>query len=134
MLKHSDLIGERALLNRFGTWRAALDAAGLELSAKGRRWTDDDYFENLLAVWTHHGRAPTYAEINRQPSRITNGAYASKFGSWGRAKQAFVERVNGDIEQGAPSPAPRAMDRVVVLRMAEEPSQAFERASAPVRR
>lgn len=112
LLKHSDLVGERALLNRIGSWKAALEAAGLELSAMGRRWTDDDYFENLLEVWTHHGRPPTYAEMNRPPSRITNGAYAAKFGSWGRAKQAFVERVNSDIEQGereaatAPVPTP----------------------------
>lgn len=99
LLKQSDFIGERAVLNRFGSWKAALDAAGLELSAMGRRWSDDDYFENLLEVWTHHGRAPIYAEMNRPPSHITNGAYAAKFGTWGRAKQAFVERVNSDIEQ-----------------------------------
>ena len=100
LLHHAELMSERALLNRFGTWKAALEAAGLELSNMGRRWTDDDYFENLLDVWTHHGRAPTYAEMNRTPSRITNGAYAAKFGTWGKAKQAFVERVNSDIEQG----------------------------------
>lgn len=100
LLKQSDFIGERAVLNRFGSWKAALDAAGLELSVMGRRWTDDDYFENLLEVWTHHARAPTYAEMNSLPSRITNGAYAAKFGTWGRVKQAFVERVNSDIEQG----------------------------------
>lgn len=101
LLKHGDLIGEKAILNRFGSWKAALEAAGLELSAMGRRWSDDDYFENLLEVWTLHGRAPTYAEMNRPPSRISNGGYASKFGTWGRAKQAFVQRVNSDIEQGA---------------------------------
>lgn len=100
LLQHADLMSERALINRFGTWKAALEAAGLELSAMGRRWTDDDYFENLLDAWTHHGRAPTYDEMNRAPSRITNGAYAAKFGTWGMAKLAFVERVNRDIEQG----------------------------------
>ncbi len=99
-LEHSDLIGERALLNRFGSWKAALDAAGLELSTLGRRWTEDDYFENLLEVWTHHGKAPTYAQMNEPPSRITNGAYASRFGSWGKAKQAFVERIKGDLKPG----------------------------------
>jgi hypothetical protein len=65
------------------------------------RWTDDDYFENLLVVWTHHGRAPTYAEMNLAPSRISNGGYAAKFGSWGRAKRAFVDRVNSDMEEEA---------------------------------
>lgn len=112
--QHGQLMSERAVLNRFGSWRAALEAAGLTLATMGRRWTEDEYFENLLEVWTYHGRAPTYAEMNRAPSRITNGAYASRFGSWGKAKQAFVDRVNRDIEVGereasTPSvPAPSA--------------------------
>lgn len=94
--KRSDGVSDAGVTRRFGSWSHALDLAGLELSALGRRWTDDDYFENLLTVWTHHGRAPTYAEMNAPPSKITNGAYASKFGTWGRAKRAFVERVNAD--------------------------------------
>ncbi|MDN5797208.1 MAG: HNH endonuclease [Intrasporangium sp.] len=97
-LQHAEIIGERAIINRFGSWKAALESAGLELSAMGRRWSDEDYFENLLDVWTHRGRAPSYAQMNEPPSRITNGAYAAKFGSWGKAKLAFVERVNNDIE------------------------------------
>lgn len=99
LLQHAELIGERAIINRFGSWKAALESAGLELSAMGRRWSDEDYFENLLEVWTHHARAPSYAQMNEPPSRITNGAYAAKFGSWGKAKLAFVERVSNDIER-----------------------------------
>lgn len=91
--------GAGLVRSRFGTWSNALEAAGLGLSIHGRRWTDDDYFDNLLAVWTHLGRAPKYAEMNLPPSRITNGAYASRFGTWGKAKAAFVERVNADLEQ-----------------------------------
>ncbi len=100
LLEHAELMSERALLNRFVTWKSALERAGLELSNMGRRWTADDYFENLLEVWTHYGRAPTYAQMNQPPSKITNGGYASKFGSWGMAKQAFVDRVNIDIDVG----------------------------------
>lgn len=114
VLQNSDLMGERVVLNRFGSWTAALEAAGLETTARGRRWTDADYFENLLAVWTHHGRVPTYAEMGEEPSRISPGGYAAKFGSWGRAKAAFVEQVNSDIEEArepslndAPVPEPR---------------------------
>lgn len=96
VLRHTQL-GERLILNRFGSWQTALEAAGLKLSPHGRRWTEEDYFENLLAVWTHHGRAPKYAEMNDPPSKITKGAYAAKFGTWGKAKLAFVERVNADL-------------------------------------
>lgn len=98
--EHSEIVGARVVRSRFGSWKAALEAAGLEITGPQRRWTDDDYFDNLLEVWTHYGRAPKYDEMNKPPSRITNGGYAAKFGTWGRAKQAFVDRVNRDIEEG----------------------------------
>ena len=41
---------------RFGTWHKAMKAAGLHTNALGKRYSDDDCFENLLAVWTHYGR------------------------------------------------------------------------------
>jgi Homing endonuclease associated repeat len=99
-LRSSDLLSERVVIKRFGTWRAALEAAGLQLSSRGRRWTDEDYFENLLTVWTHYGRAPRYGEMDKPPSRISSGAYESKFGSWGRAKQPTVEGTNTRPLQG----------------------------------
>lgn len=118
LLELSDTVAEKALLNRFGSWKAALTAAGLELSSRGRRWSEDDYYDNLLAVWTHHGRQPTYAEMNKPPSQISNGGYASKFGTWGHALEAFVQRVNQDVEvaavessQVAPAPAKVAKPR-----------------------
>lgn len=94
---HGEL-SERTVLSRFGSWKAALEAAGLHLSRMGRRYTEAEYFENLLIVWTHHGRPPTYAEMDRRPSQISKGAYASRFGTWGRAKQAFVAYVNADLD------------------------------------
>jgi hypothetical protein len=92
-------VSSSAIDRRFGSWSEGLRLAGLELSPLGRRWTDDDYFENLLTVWTHHGRAPRYREMNEPPSLITGGAYEAKFGTWGRAKAAFVERVNSDLSR-----------------------------------
>ena len=106
-------MGERVIANRFGSWSAALEAAGLTLSAMGRRWSDVDYFENLLEIWTHYGRAPRYSEMNRPPSRIPNGAYAARFGTWGKAKLAFVERANEDTASAEtePTPAPSVQPR-----------------------
>ncbi len=60
----------------------------------------------MLNVWTHHGRAPRYAELNQPPSRISNGAYAKKFGSWGAAKLAFLDRVNSDLYEPRPTAGP----------------------------
>lgn len=106
--QHAAGVSDAGVTRRFGSWSEAIRRAGLELAPLGRRWTDDDYFENLLAVWTNYGRAPTYAEMNRPPSRITNGAYAKRWGTWTRAKAAFVERVNADLAESGPPPTPPA--------------------------
>jgi len=87
-------INSAAIVNRLGSWKAALEKAGLTLSPLGRRWSDDDYFENLLKVWTSHGRQPKYAEMDQPPSTITSGAYEAKWGSWKKALLTFLERVN----------------------------------------
>lgn len=91
------LISERTVLARFGTWQAALEASGLKLSRMGRRYSEEDFFDNMLAVWTHYGRAPLCREMDEPPSSISSGGYESRFGTWGRAKQAFVDRVNADV-------------------------------------
>jgi Homing endonuclease associated repeat len=86
-------INASALTRRFGSWQAALAKAGLTIAPLDRRHTADDYFENLLAVWTHLGRQPYYREMDNPPSRITSSGYAAKFGSWRKAILAFMERV-----------------------------------------
>lgn len=96
--RHSSVISDGIAVKRFGSWTAALTAAGLTTVPLGRRWTDEDYFNNLLTVWTHHGRAPHFAELNEPPSTISKGSYARKFGSWGAAKVAFLDRVTKDID------------------------------------
>ena len=94
--ENSSLINDSAVVRRFGSWGAAVERAGLELSPHGRRWSDDDYFENLLTVWVHHARQPIYREMDEAPSRITSGAYEAKFGTWRRSLESFIERVNSD--------------------------------------
>lgn len=82
---------------RFGSWHKAMKAAGLLANVHGRRYTDDDCFENLLSVWTHLGRAPTHDEMKRSPSVVGPKAYIRRFGTWTRALQAFIARVNSDV-------------------------------------
>jgi hypothetical protein len=82
---------------RFGSWPALLEKAGLKLSPKyHRRYSNEEYFENLLNVWTYHGRQPVYREIDEYPSTISSGAYEGRFGSWRKALEAFVTRMNED--------------------------------------
>ena len=94
---------------RFGSWSAALEKAGLPVTPLGRRYSDEQYFENLLGVWTHYGRQPTYGEMDKSPSHIPSGAYEAKWGTWKKALLAFIERAESDVAaplNPAPTPTP----------------------------
>ncbi|MEQ1575942.1 MAG: HNH endonuclease [Vicinamibacterales bacterium] len=92
---------------RFDSWQIALDRAGLAISPLGRRYSDEQYFENLLAVWTHYGRQPKYGDMDRPPSSISSGAYEAKWGTWRKALVAFVERAESDGNVAPVAAAPR---------------------------
>jgi hypothetical protein len=89
---------------RFGSWWKALEMASLPISNLGKRYSEGDYFENLLSVWTHYGRQPSYGEMDRPPSRIPSGAYEARWGTWRKALRAFVDRVNVDLKEGREPP------------------------------
>lgn len=84
------------LRDRWGTSRAAFEAAGLNSTNLGRRYTDEQCFNNMLRVWTHLGRPPAYMEMSAPPSTVGGKAYRRRFGTWNKALAAFVERVNQD--------------------------------------
>ncbi|MFI5395993.1 MAG: homing endonuclease associated repeat-containing protein [Candidatus Binatia bacterium] len=89
----------------FGSWKAALAAAGLGQSALAKRYTDEECFENMLSVWTHYGRQPRHHEMNRGPSVVGSKAYVGRWGTWRKALAAFVQRVSS--EPPAPGQEPR---------------------------
>jgi hypothetical protein len=64
----------------FGTWHKAMKAAGLQTNASGKRYSQDECFENLLQTWTYYGRAPTQDEMRRAPSVVGPSAYVKRFG------------------------------------------------------
>ena len=90
---------------RFGSWNAALSAAGLEVSR--RKLTEKDLFENLLAVWLRLGRQPMSTDMQ---SKATTGnkygrnTYANRFGSWRKALECFVVWANQDEDISGPEP------------------------------
>src|SRR5476649_730592 len=57
----------RIFETRFGSWNAALRAAGLEV---GRRQdiSDEELFENMEKVWTTLGRQPSRGEMKKPRS------------------------------------------------------------------
>lgn len=96
---HSKLIGPDIVRSRFGSWKNGLKAAKLNISNHGKRYSDEECFENLLKVWTHYGRQPHYAEMKIKPSSVGPKAYIGRWGTWRKALFAFVEKVNQDIEK-----------------------------------
>jgi hypothetical protein len=87
------------LIRRWGTSRAAFESAGLSATKFGHRYTDEECFDNLLAVWTHYRRPPKYLEMSLPPSQVGAKAYVGRFKTWNKALAAFVERVNLDNGQ-----------------------------------
>jgi hypothetical protein len=92
--------------NHFGSWKNALEAAGLN---RARNWgaTSDELLENLEEVWVKLGRQPKYSEMTIPFSRFSSTAYAHKFGSWTKTLIAFKEYVDGEsarVIEGTPSP------------------------------
>lgn len=115
--RHGRMNGE-TIRRRFGSWWDAIERAGLEISNRGKRYSETEYFENLLKVWTHHGRQPTYSDMDRPPSWIRAGAYEAKWGTWRNALKGFLERVTADMaepphaEAPLPSESPPSVPRV----------------------
>ena len=85
-----------AIARRLGSWSEGLKKSGLEEVKMAKRYTEQDYFENLLNVWTHYGRQPYYREMGSPPSIISSGGYERRWGRWSFAIKAFIEFVNID--------------------------------------
>lgn len=117
------------VFRRFGNWRKALERAGLSVSPVGRRYSDDECFENLLRVWTQLGRPPQYKEMAGPESIVGPKAYVKRWGTWNKALHAFVERVNSDVDTSSlivssSSPPENVGNRVIRSRVS--PADAHE--------
>jgi hypothetical protein len=106
-------ISQYLMHQRFGSVSAALKRAGVEHARIGRRYSENDLFENLLRVWTHYGRAPSGREMGRPPSKLHSNTYVKRYGGWRKALKAFVARANSELDvdtglQPQPDPPMRA--------------------------
>jgi hypothetical protein len=113
------------LIRRWGTSRAAFEAAGLSATSLGHRYTDQECFDNLLAVWTYYRRPPKYLEMGLAPSKVGGKAYVQRFKTWNKALAAFVDRVTldsdkeeepnlkpGVVQIGEPGPSPAPLSKL----------------------
>lgn len=101
-------IGLGSIRNRFGSIKAALHAAGLSESNHGRRYTDEECFENLLTVWTALGRPPHFQEMNSLPSTVGAKAYTQRWGTWNKALHVFVAYTELDLSKSSTISEPSA--------------------------
>jgi len=114
------------VVRHFGSWFAALDAAGLERT-RTLNVTDEDYFENVEQMWVDLGRQPHYAEVQKPFSKYSAGAYRHRFGSWRKALELFIAFV---------SEAPEAEGDVTkqpIARTEEEMRRSKDRQPVPVK-
>lgn len=99
--RHSGAVGVQVMVSRYGTFGAAVAAAGLQQSSKVNRWTDRQLANNFRRVARHLGRTPIRADMGRPPSTITDGTYVYRFGSWASAVGALGSgSVGGTVTGG----------------------------------
>jgi hypothetical protein len=97
---YSNIISASTVIYRFGSWFTGINKAGLKTApAYRQKLLDDEYFENILNVWTFYGRQPLLREMDDVPSTISSGAYENHFGKWYNALNAFVSKMNNDVEE-----------------------------------
>lgn len=84
------------LTRRFGSWFTVLEMAGLRKSRSPLNITEEELFLNLEEIWTTLGRQPKYAEILKPLSKFSIGTYEDRFGSWLKALERFVSKINSE--------------------------------------
>ncbi len=81
--------GDGAVVSHFGSWNAALRAAGLKPTHDRRRWTREQVLTALRADAERQGRTPTSKQWERRPAtRPGYNAVRKHFGSWNAAIEA----------------------------------------------
>lgn len=77
----------------FKTWNNALKEAHLFYKIS-KNLTEEELFTNLLNVWQKLGRQPYYQDMHKPLSICSAKPYVSKYGSWYKALETFIEYGN----------------------------------------
>ena len=73
---------------RFGSWIAALEAAGIE-GAHNR--SDETILRQLARLADRLDRAPTKREVNADPTVASSGLYTNRFGKFSTAVELALD-------------------------------------------
>jgi Homing endonuclease associated repeat/HNH endonuclease len=87
-------VDKGSITRKFGKWPGLLNEVGISSVPLGRRYTDEECYENIVALWTHYGRQPSFTELKRPPSTVGSKAYVLRWGGWRAALGAFIKYVN----------------------------------------
>ena len=83
------------LSRRFGTWKKALEKAGLN-PGNICNYSDEELFENILNIWQYKGKQPVRSDLNSKPSTISQTPYNRRFNSWSSALKEFIIYANSN--------------------------------------
>lgn len=89
-----------AIKKRFGSWNAAITAAGLT-SAGRRDIGETELVDNLRDVWIRVGRQPRKRDMAKPLSKYTHHPYVERYGGWLGAVKAFL--ASQEREETGPS-------------------------------
>lgn len=81
------------ILTRFGSWNIALEKADLAL-VHYRDVSETELFLNIEMVWINIGRQPVFRDMKNSISKYSTHQYISKFGTWRKALEAFINFIN----------------------------------------
>lgn len=87
-------VDANSITKKFGRWQNLLSEVGISSVPLGRRYTDEECYENIVALWTHYGRQPSIAELKQPPSKVGSKAYVLRWSGWRAALGAFIKYVN----------------------------------------
>ncbi len=85
------------IATRFGSWNKALEKADLNL-VNHRDVSEEDLFKNLEDVWLNVGKQPTFRNMKPPISEYSTHQYVTKFGTWIKALEAFIEFINSTAD------------------------------------
>jgi len=78
-----------AVCHSFGTWRNAVQTAGLE-PGSNYNIPNEELFANMEHVWRRVGRQPTTSDMTAGGSKYPWNTYVNRFGGFRKALEAFV--------------------------------------------
>lgn len=87
-------IHEITIRRNFGNWATLPNDVEMKPTPTGRRFSDEECFENIVNLWTYYGRQPTSGDLNQLPSAVGYATYKRRWGGWRKALAAFIEYVN----------------------------------------